>query len=498
MKNRIRAFLLHAWSCVRKNPVEVTLSILFTCFVHLNEVYSLLEEDFLYLYFPTLFLLTHTLNRWTANTSVRMVYYLSILCTIPFALGWLPENGQICFVSFIVVQLLYFMQRKKNRDDLEFIADTVSYSFAVMAAGVFSAVLGLLIISINASIAYIFDTDLLLPSQWIESGLLFTILFLVFPLLFLVFNDGESETVEPKPGQKIFDIPFNYLLTPALIIYAVILYCYIIKVLFLWSLPKGGVAYIVVFFSVAAIALKSFQPVIKSFYRWFYQYIEFIVLPPLALYWVGAIYRINQYGFTEARVYLVLLGILLTVVPLLFIFRNNGRLLYGNLTAIVLISVVTFIPGITAKDIEDYSQNRRITEIEAMAVELYNIEAVEIKARSVFNFNLQNPIDIAKYKSGERIAPNSWKENNGVLNVYKNEQLVYSCNLNQMFASQLEKLGLYTYELGDVPQSRYNDLLQVKVNDSTVLVLEVISGDYDVDSGEFDVYKVTPLLFLKR
>ena len=99
----------------------------------------------------------------------------------------------------------------------------------------------------------------------------------ILPLLFLLFN---REKEEEEGVNKLFDVLLNYVLSPALLIYAVILYLYFVKVAVLWSLPKGAVAYIVVSFISATFILKSCQPFLeRRYYDWFYRYSGWAVLP---------------------------------------------------------------------------------------------------------------------------------------------------------------------------------------------------------------------------
>lgn len=170
----------------------------------------------------------------------------------------------------------------------------------------------------------------------------------------------NREKEEEEGVNKLFDVLLNYVLSPALLIYAVILYLYFVKVAVLWSLPKGAVAYIVVSFISATFILKSCQPFLeRRYYDWFYRYSGWAVLPALVMYWVGTFYRINQYGYTEARVYLVVVGAILTGTVLLFFFRRTAHYLYAVVLAVVLLSFVTYIPCITARDIERISQEKR-------------------------------------------------------------------------------------------------------------------------------------------
>ena len=148
------------------------------------------------------------------------------------------------------------------------------------------------------------------------------------PLLFLLFNQ-EKEAETGKTFDRLFDTLLNYVLSPALLAYAVILYLYLLKILVLWSLPKGGVAYIVTFFVSALFLFKGCQPFLKKrYYDWLYRHASGVAFPTMLLYWVGACYRIHQYGYTEARVYLVVAGVILTGMVLLFFTRRTGRYWY--------------------------------------------------------------------------------------------------------------------------------------------------------------------------
>ncbi|MGL4328641.1 MAG: DUF4153 domain-containing protein, partial [Tannerellaceae bacterium] len=81
----------------------------------------------------------------------------------------------------------------------------------------------------------------------------------------------------------------------------------------------------------------------------------FLTLPLLALFWIGVYYRIHEYGFTERRIYLVIYGMIMTAYPLLFMVRKTGHYRYLSAFAIVLTSVFTLLPGISAHDLKPKS-----------------------------------------------------------------------------------------------------------------------------------------------
>ncbi len=137
----------------------------------------------------------------------------------------------------------------------------------------------------------------------------------------------NNETHYPK-GLKIFT---QYVLIPLVVIYLIILYAYEAKIIFQWNWPKGWVANLVLGFSVSGIlALLLVHPVqeqaenrwIKTFARWYY-----VALIPLVMMLLLAIARrISDYGVTENRYFVLVLGLCLTWVVLYFILSKKKNI----------------------------------------------------------------------------------------------------------------------------------------------------------------------------
>ena len=292
MKKKIEALLKRLQIAVRHNPAEVVLSVLFCCFGCALYETSWARLAVVVYYFPVLFLITCTLNSMTEGSRWRFAYYLSVLFFIPFF--WKEKDFWSVFywVTLVVVQLLYLVCDWR-RDNDRFVRKGLCYLRAMLSAGLLAGIAWLLSISIYYSIQYIFEIWQYGERRFMaySSSIAFAG---ILPLLFLLFN---REKEEEEGVNKLFDVLLNYVLSPALLIYAVILYLYFVKVAVLWSLPKGAVAYIVVSFISATFILKSCQPFLeRRYYDWFYRYSGWAVLPALVMYWVGTFYRINQYG----------------------------------------------------------------------------------------------------------------------------------------------------------------------------------------------------------
>ena len=103
----------------------------------------------------------------------------------------------------------------------------------------------------------------------------------------------------------------QYVLLPLISLYLVILICYEAKILVTLSLPVGWVSYLVLVFAIFGIlsfllvhpiATQTANLWMRTFNRWFY----FLLIPLLGLLFWAILYRINLYGFTHERYYVLL------------------------------------------------------------------------------------------------------------------------------------------------------------------------------------------------
>lgn len=485
MKKRLEVMWEQARMAVRSNPVEVLLAIL-VCWLNCyryekGEVYA---YDMLIHYFPVLFLFTYMLNSRFKEGKLRAIYYLSAVICL-FFLGFTErwELSATYIVSLVVIQLVYLVSGWK-RDNQTFMGEGLRYLRALLSSGLLAGIIWLLSLSIYFCITYIFEI-------WEKTGnnifiYIPCLSFMgVMPLLFLMFNEKKDE-VDFKEN-RLFDVLLNYVLSPALLIYAVILYLYFIKIAILWSLPKGAVAYIVVSFTSAVFLLKGCQVFLAHrYYDWFYNRASLVVIPTLVMYWIGSLYRIHEYGFTELRVYLVVVGMILTGVAFLFFSNRWGRYLFVALWAIGLLVVVTYIPGITAQDIERISQADRDNNRDKMEIIPVYLE-----------ISSNEPIPIEGYHSLEKIT--NYDGIDGIINLDfkgdtlsvldKNGTLMYQQSTEDFLGGQMAKVGLTWRDT--IPVSAYPEFLQLEL-DSGKVVLESIhmmrDTVYHVNSVYGDVY----------
>jgi Domain of unknown function (DUF4153) len=145
-------------------------------------------------------------------------------------------------------------------------------------------------------------------------------------------------------GLKLFS---QYVLLPLVSIYLSILYLYEVKILTKFSLPVGWVSNLIIAFSIVGILCflllypfgkKENNAWIGKFSRLFY----YLLLPLLLLLFIAIGYRIQQYGFTENRYFVLLTGIWLFGISIYFIWSKKD-----NIAIIpISLSILTFLSSI--------------------------------------------------------------------------------------------------------------------------------------------------------
>ena len=113
--------------------------------------------------------------------------------------------------------------------------------------------------------------------------------------------------------------------------------------------------------------------------------------------WIGTIYRINEYGLTEWRVYLLIVNVLMTLFPLMLKIPALAR--YNIMTIILMAVMVVFtcVKPISAHSIGVRNQYSRFVE-----------HASAIGAFNTADWTLRNDIDIKKIEQDSTLNANYW------------------------------------------------------------------------------------------
>ena len=347
--------------CLRNYPMEIITGVIYFYIKIVTDYnYSISDQPDLsetQAFFPVVLAVTYALNTWVRRKVAAAYYAVPLLMIALLALFYKELHGFIDSMGFgctLIAVVMLFFACAKNGGNRAFSAETLSKA-EDLALSVFTGMLFTGVMSaIYGSVEYLFGVVINAYGKT-----LFFSLYIVMPVLFLTMH-GKSSS---GPG-KFVKVMLNYILHPAILIYAAILYLYAAKIAVEWTLPEGGVAYMVSAFVIASLAGQMLQLVdAKKIYGWYYRNFLWIAIVPLALFWTGVAYRVNAYGFTEARVYLVVFGALMTLFVLMRLVRRIYVYQWMLLVAVAAVAIFTYIPGISADDIGLRSQINRVRSL---------------------------------------------------------------------------------------------------------------------------------------
>lgn len=269
-----------------------------------------------------------------------------------FVFSFNEEITQVEIQQFLVLNIALhllvsfagFLPKKYNQD--EFWEFNKQLFLRILTAGLYSAVLYVGLALAITAVKNLFNADI--------NDKIFGYLFFVIAGIFntIFFLNGVPETNNTENplklsypnGLKNFT---QYVLLPLISLYLVILICYETKILVTLSLPVGWVSYLVLVFAVFGIlSFLLVHPIatekgnlwMRTFNRWFY----YLMVPLLGLLFWAILYRIQLYGFTHERYYVLLLSIWLTVVVAYFIIAKQPKIKFIPISMCIagLLSIV--------------------------------------------------------------------------------------------------------------------------------------------------------------
>ena len=411
MNTKLKSLFLQLLQSPRRFPVEAALGVVFFIIAvwdsessTWNETSARMESavnsDILWFFVPLVALSfwLHRVNRWA--------YLASFFLFLPLmALDLKPFLWTYGFAFTYVLAGILLVVGNRRLDNRSFAAHALHVVTQMFFGLLITGILNLAVVAIVASFFYIFGIQE--PKHLYEHIIQFIWFVLAPQVCCTLIRQNEDEVTEPF---KVLRLILNFILSPAVIIYTVILYTYFIKIAFEWDLPKGGVAWMVMGFITVALVGRVAQSILsKRYYDWFYNRFTLIAIPPLIMYWIGSIYRIRLYSFTESRFYLMVAGVLMTLFVLMLWKKRTRKY---QLMAIIFgaaIILFTYIPGISAKSIGLSCQKHRLTQLIS-----------ELKLTDAKTGKLSDEIDMRRIKQDSLLCE-QYMDFTSVVNYVRNE-----------------------------------------------------------------------------
>ncbi|MDE6778333.1 MAG: DUF4153 domain-containing protein [Alistipes sp.] len=331
------------------------------------------------------------LNIRTRNGRLRAAYYVSWIPWVAAAVlipadsleAWITTSQYV--ISVTILAPLALLLARRSTDNRRFAADCSAYVETAVALLICNAAINGVWSAIWCSLGYIFGImDNCAVQHIYKDGIAVINTLLTGTLLLTLLDMRFSERVRSAAAtSRLTDGIVNYLLAPALFVYTAILYVYLAKIIVTWSLPKGGVAYMVFGYTMTAFVVRAMRENTgRRMFDRFFDRLSIIVLPTLVLFWTGVAHRIIEYGYTDWRVYLIICGAVMSFCTLAFLSRRTGRYHYVAAAAALLFFVTAYVPRFSAERIGLRSQTERAERLAARTGLLLDDGRIDLTHRS--------------------------------------------------------------------------------------------------------------------
>lgn len=169
-------------------------------------------------------------------------------------------------------------------------------------------------------------------------------------LLFIGLLPKDAQKHNHQPHSSDFQSGIiHFLFLPLIAGYLLVLYIYTARILTSWELPIGWVSWLVVTLMAGCIAIEFglYSTRIKEAKRgdeWVARWLPALVLPLLMLMTVGIIRRLNDYGITINRLYLITLNVWFYIVCIGLILTKARRISWIPISFAIIFLLTSVLP----------------------------------------------------------------------------------------------------------------------------------------------------------
>lgn len=295
----------------------------------------------------------------------HLIYFLIFLFLLIYHLFIFKDFELVSISRFIalnisfylLVLLIHYFYKRKNYE--LYIAHIFSKFFVTI---VYTVVIFIGLITILFTLDKLFELSLakeLYISSWLLAAGIFAPIFMLagIPLFKRDFDLNDYSSV--------LKILILYIIMPLLTIYSLILYLYFIKIIKTQLWPESIVGQLVFWYSMLSFLIIFFIKPFRKENKWVNKFILImpkIILPLLIMMFFALSIRINDYGLTENRYYVFLLGIWIFLVMLYYNFSQKQRNTIV-VFSLAIISILAVFGPWSGFSLAIKSQNQRFENI---------------------------------------------------------------------------------------------------------------------------------------
>ena len=480
--------LLHSFKRTFKaHKIESCVIIVFSLLYAVSPSYILkgysneIATHKIYLHLP-LFLIAIYLCR-----RAKLAYAAAALIPIvgTFTLVLYGQNGIQSLVLFVVAFVLLLSDGFLKENE-SFVRAALRKLLNLALAAIIALVFLLVCMLVFNGLEYLFGFP------WPPEKKFNTICFFALSSWIFMANEDEPKAVNAEFLEKIL----YFLLTPALALYTIILYAYIVRIALFSGLPRGGVAYIVLSYLACGFILQAlFLASLHRRWEKFYRFFALLAVAPIALLWLGIAERVGEYGLTPERIYLCGLAVIASAIYAM----RLSKILFSYRAVAVLLST-TLIALFFVIDTKQITLNSQLPRFNALVNELgITPQNFKTQLRKIDQDSLNKLRDLAgviRINGGEFQPIPQLLDNQIYSKSYASKNFSLSLNTTRIGITKYKNMALLntnSYCNGGICRIKANEFDEyIDMNAHFRHVLQEAGTDPDTEQTQNFVQKLAP------
>lgn len=235
------------------------------------------------------------------------------------------------------------------------------YIFKVIRSFAISMIFSLVTLGISMLIMYTLNSLFIENLEDKYYALVFYTIMIMINLIIFLSNYPDAFIFEDYTVPKSFKTLLTNVVMVLVSVFGLLLIVYFIMILIQRNILVRQIAYLVVVYGILTVSTLLISGIteeskIKTIYK---KFAPISILPLLIMLFYSMGKRINNYGITENRYYIILIGVFLLFSSLYFIFnkyKNNVPVL----VAFCLISIIGTIGPLSGYNLSTKSQSKRL------------------------------------------------------------------------------------------------------------------------------------------
>ena len=346
-------------NAVSAHPIEIFLISAFAIGIWFMELEPRQGNDHLayWVFEPMLFIFVY-LSRpysWYRFSWIVPLVALAIIGMTNDSAAFYLTSPKFWGANFIALLVLLGFPFEKNNQGFTYRNFTNLFHLG-LATAVWLLVFGL-VAAILFTIKTLFNVEF---SDSFYEHIYTSLGIFTLPLFFLVFQQRQAKS--EMTLNRIFEILVNFVLAPALMIFTVLLYAYVVQIIFEGVLPKGMLANITLPYLLGGLGVYALRSICaKARWETFFKFYPYLAIVPIVLLWLAIDRRISAYAWTEQRIYLVALATAITIAYAILIVPKARQ--YRLISGVVMVAIFAMTWIVKPQEIAYQSQTVRFEQL---------------------------------------------------------------------------------------------------------------------------------------